>query len=117
VARAARQVTFNPIMTTLTDPSYHLPAFYEVWARFCQQQGLRGYSYWVDAAQNSRTFLKQCADPKTGLFPDYADFGGGAYRDPEGHEDFREWPESLCDTSHGGRLTSGLWCLWQSGTR
>jgi oligosaccharide reducing-end xylanase len=56
-----------------TDPSYHLPAFYEVWARVgpAAEAG-----FWREAATASRDFLAKAAHPVTGLVPDYAEFDG-----------------------------------------
>jgi oligosaccharide reducing-end xylanase len=56
-----------------TDPSYHLPAFYEVWARVGPASES---AYWFEAAKTSRDFLERVANPSTGLVPDYADFDG-----------------------------------------
>jgi oligosaccharide reducing-end xylanase len=56
-----------------TDPSYHLPAFYEVWARVGPAAEA---TFWRDAARVSRDFLEKAAHPATGLVPDYADFDG-----------------------------------------
>jgi oligosaccharide reducing-end xylanase len=56
-----------------TDPSYHLPAFYELWARWGPEQDR---AFWTDAARVSRDFFVKAAHPKTGLTPDYADFDG-----------------------------------------
>jgi oligosaccharide reducing-end xylanase len=55
-----------------TDPSYHLPAFYELWALWASHSN----QYWHDAAQISRDFLPTNAHPTTGLFSDYASFDG-----------------------------------------
>jgi oligosaccharide reducing-end xylanase len=56
-----------------TDPSYHLPAFYEVWARVGPAAET---TFWKQAAQASRDLFEQAANPKTGLVPDYAGFDG-----------------------------------------
>jgi oligosaccharide reducing-end xylanase len=55
-----------------TDPSYHLPEFYELWARWADGDN----DFWRQAAQISRDFWKTTADPSTGLMPDYAEFTG-----------------------------------------
>lgn len=56
-----------------TDPSYHLPAFYEVWARYLND----GRSdYWNRCAQLSREYLHACIHPETGLNPDYSNYDG-----------------------------------------
>lgn len=55
-----------------TDPSYHTPAFYELWAVWADHNN----QYWHDAAQISRDYLPKNAHPTTGLFSDYASFEG-----------------------------------------
>jgi len=81
-----KQVVFVPSgrNATFTDPSYHLPAYYELWARWAE----RDNDFWVEAAQASREFFRKAAHPQTGLMPDYANFDGTPVKDPE-HEDFR----------------------------
>lgn len=56
-----------------TDPSYHLPAFYELWALWGPEPDR---AFWVDAARASRDFFVKAAHPKTGLCPDFANFDG-----------------------------------------
>jgi oligosaccharide reducing-end xylanase len=58
---------------TFTDPSYHLPAFYELWARWGP---VEDRSFWAQAAINSRAFFAKVSDPVTGLGPDRANFDG-----------------------------------------
>jgi oligosaccharide reducing-end xylanase len=58
---------------TFTDPSYHLPAFYELWARWGPAED-RGF--WAQAAVNSRLFFAKVTDPVTGLAPDRVNFDG-----------------------------------------
>lgn len=69
-----KQVVFVPAGNAddFTDPSYHLPHFYELWARWADKNN----QFWCDAASASRTFLKNAAHPLTGLIPDYANFDG-----------------------------------------
>lgn len=55
-----------------TDPSYHLPAFYELFS--CWSATDR--EMWAKAAVVSRNFLHQAAHPTTGLFAEYSDFDG-----------------------------------------
>jgi oligosaccharide reducing-end xylanase len=54
-----------------TDPSYHLPAFYELWARWGP---VADRPFWAEAASVSRDFLQKVTHPKTGLAPNYANF-------------------------------------------
>ncbi|HEV2214076.1 MAG TPA: glycosyl hydrolase family 8, partial [Terracidiphilus sp.] len=56
-----------------TDPSYHLPAFYELWARWGPKEDR---AFWQKAAETSRRFFVQAANPVTGLAPSYANFDG-----------------------------------------
>jgi endo-1,4-beta-D-glucanase Y len=73
-------VRFTPD-TDFTDPSYHLPAFYELWARWGP---VADRPFWVRAAAASRDFFQKVTHPVTGLAPDYANFDGtlrGGQRD------------------------------------
>jgi oligosaccharide reducing-end xylanase len=69
-----------------SDPSYHLPAFYELWARWATAPSDRAFL--AAAAARSRALFKQAADPGTGLMPDYCEFDGRPHA-RRGHEDFR----------------------------
>jgi oligosaccharide reducing-end xylanase len=82
-----KQVVFVPMVgrvSSFTDPSYHLPAYYELWARWAE----RDNDFWADAAQVSRDYFKKAANPQTGLMPDYANFDGTPYGTDD-HKDFR----------------------------
>jgi oligosaccharide reducing-end xylanase len=82
-----KQVVFVPMAgpaSSFTDPSYHLPAYYELWARWAQADN----QFWVEAAKTSREFFKKVANPQTGLMPDYANFNGMPYGTDD-HKDFR----------------------------
>lgn len=59
--------------TDHTDPSYHLPAFYELWALWGPEADR---AFWSEAATVSRDFFVKTTHPKTGLSPDYANFDG-----------------------------------------
>ncbi len=70
-----RLITFTPDRWggRFTDPSYHLPAFYEVWARWADD----GRSaFWNDCARRSREYLHRAVHPVTGLNPDYSNYDG-----------------------------------------
>jgi oligosaccharide reducing-end xylanase len=69
-----------------TDPSYHLPHFYELWARWAADPADRKFC--AEAAAVSRSLFKLCANPVTGLMPDYCGFDGKPV-DRHGHGDFR----------------------------
>jgi len=87
------QIVFVPVggAAEFTDPSYHLPAFYELWSRWAAGWGgrrLEDRLFWKRAAARSRRFFMETANPSTGLCPDYAEFNG-VPRALHGHEDFR----------------------------
>jgi oligosaccharide reducing-end xylanase len=65
-------VRFSPDRD-FTDPSYHLPAFYELWARWGPEADR---AFWTKAAAASRDFFQKVANPATALAPDYANFDG-----------------------------------------
>jgi oligosaccharide reducing-end xylanase len=62
-----------------TDPSYHLPAFYELWARWGP---VEDRAFWAHAAEVSRAFFVKATDPHTGLASDYANFDGTPRKAP-----------------------------------
>jgi oligosaccharide reducing-end xylanase len=59
-----------------TDPSYHLPAFLEVWALYAKDGHEQFYR---DCADTSRAYLHRACDPVTGLNPDYSEFSGAPH--------------------------------------
>jgi oligosaccharide reducing-end xylanase len=73
------QVRFSPDVACqtsdgdFTDPSYHLPAFYEVFSRVGPSADA---AFWSTAADRSRALFVKAANPTTGLTPDYANFDG-----------------------------------------
>lgn len=75
-----KQVVFVPNgqAAEFTDPSYHLPSFYELWAKWAKKDR----AFWKDAAATSRSFFRKAAHPKTGLFPDYSTFDGKPQKAP-----------------------------------
>jgi oligosaccharide reducing-end xylanase len=70
----------------MTDPSYHLPGFYELWARWGPQEDR---AFWRRAAAASRDFFPRTAHPKTGLVPNYANFDGSPFASFGGTDAFR----------------------------
>jgi oligosaccharide reducing-end xylanase len=54
-----------------TDPSYHLPAFYELWARWGP---VEDRAFWAEAADVSRNTFAKVTGPDTGLTPDRSHF-------------------------------------------
>jgi oligosaccharide reducing-end xylanase len=62
-----------------TDPSYHLPAFYELWAMWGPAADR---AFWKAAAGVSRDFFQRTTHPVTGLAPEYAHFDGTPWAAP-----------------------------------
>lgn len=76
-------VTFVPYGNSAdySDPSYNLPGFLELWARWSDTNN----DFWYAAAKAARTLLKNASNTTSGLFPDYCSFAGeplkGEYAD------------------------------------
>lgn len=75
VNEEAKMIRFVPGVDrgNFTDPSYHLPAFYELWARWGPVEDRQ---FWAEAAAASRSFFPKTANAATGLAPAYANFDG-----------------------------------------
>jgi len=82
---ANKLVLFGPsgYSSTFTDPSYHMPHYYELWARWADEDN----EFWAEAAAASREFWKTAAHPQTGLMPNYAEFDGT----PKPSDDYGEF--------------------------
>lgn len=76
-----KQITFVPErdMYNWTDPSYHVPAFYEVWAEYAKDGHEQFYR---DCADTSRVFWRRATHPVTGLNYDYTEFSGAPHATP-----------------------------------
>lgn len=57
---------------TFTDPSYHAPHYYELWARWANKDN----AFWADAAVAAREHWHKAAHPDTGLMANYTTFEG-----------------------------------------
>jgi oligosaccharide reducing-end xylanase len=79
-----------------TDPSYHLPAFYELWAKWGPKADR---SFWEQTAATSRDFFQRIANPRTGLTPDFAEFDGtpwaAAWNRPSTNFMFDAWRTAM----------------------
>ncbi len=60
-----------------TDPSYHLPHFYDCFAKWAEGEDR---SFWKKAAAASRQYLTKACHPQTGLSPEYAYYDGRPYK-------------------------------------
>lgn len=67
-----KEIMFVPA-AGFTDPSYHLPAFYRIWA-VCSSHDT---ALWSKMADSSAAFLRRCSKNSTqGIMPDYANYDG-----------------------------------------
>lgn len=66
------QILFVPGVD-FTDPSYHLPHFYELFALWADEEDR---AFWKNAAFVSRKYLAKACHPKTGFSAEYAEFDG-----------------------------------------
>ncbi len=70
-----KQVVFVPQLgrnSQFTDPSYHLPHYIELWARWADKDN----DFWANALKASREYLPTSVHPETGLAPNYSEFDG-----------------------------------------
>ncbi len=67
-----KYIKFVPEMK-ITDPSYHLPHFYDLFAMKADECDRR---FWAEAAAASREYIVLSANPDTGLSPEYSEYSG-----------------------------------------
>ena len=89
ISASQNMPVFSPygMSANFTDPSYHLPAFYDLFAAV----GPSGdATRWRTVASNSRAFFVTSANATTGLHPDYATFAGAPMTATanDGHNNF-----------------------------
>jgi oligosaccharide reducing-end xylanase len=97
-----KMILFSPSTERpqFTDPSYHLPAFYELWARWGPAADS---NFWMQAASNSSNFFVLAANPVTGLAPDYANFDGSPATNG--------WSKSASHFGYDSFRTAGNWSV------
>lgn len=78
--RSNKLIKFVPGVD-FTDPSYHLPHFYELFALWANEEDR---DFWKEAAQASRDFLQKACHEITGLAAEYSYYDGSPRYD-EGH--------------------------------
>lgn len=71
--------------TEWSDPSYHLPHFYEVFAEEADEEDR---PFWHEAAAASRRYLQAACDERTGMNAEYADYDGKPHVDESNHWHF-----------------------------
>ncbi len=59
-----------------SDPSYHLPHFYELWAKWAREEDR---PFFAEAAKASREYLAKACHPDTGLSAEYAEYDGSPH--------------------------------------
>jgi oligosaccharide reducing-end xylanase len=107
-----KMVRFTPDVenSERTDASYHLPAFYELWARFGPAADR---TFWKEAASVSRDYFYRAAHPSTGLTPEYGNFDGTPWTAP--------WnPQSgnfVADAWRSAMNWSVDWAWWKADPR
>ena len=67
-----KQILFVP-GSDFTDPSYHLPHFYELFALWADEEDR---PFFKEAAKASREYLVKACHPRTGMSAEYAEFDG-----------------------------------------
>jgi oligosaccharide reducing-end xylanase len=107
-----KSVRFTPDFShaNQTDASYHLPGFYEVWARMGPENDRE---FWRQAAQASRDYFIKAANPATALTPDYGNFDGTPWGPT--------WRKEAVDFRYDAWRTAMNWSMdwvwWQKDPR
>lgn len=89
-----------------TDPSYHLPHFYELFALWADEEDR---AFWRKAARASRQYLARACHPVTGLNPEYGTFEGLPMRRPM---PWGETHDRFYSDAYRTAANIGLDCLW-----
>lgn len=84
-----------------SDPSYHLPHFYRIFALWCYEEDRE---FWEKAALASRDYIKKASHQVTGLTSEYADYEGKPYN-WHGHDVFYS-------DAYRTVANIGLYALW-----
>jgi len=94
-----------------TDPSYHLPHFYQLFAEMADE---KDRPFWKAAADASRAYILKACHPQTGLAAEYADDDGNPLPDlfPDGSK--LPWGQHNTFFSDAYRVAAniGLDALW-----
>lgn len=76
--RENKQILFVPGID-YTDPSYHLPHFYELFAQWAYEEDR---AFFAEAAKVSREYLAKACHPLSGMSAEYAEFDGSPMSRP-----------------------------------
>ena len=71
-----------------SDPSYHLPHFYELFSLLADREDR---DFWRKAAEASRAYLQRACHPVTGLSAEYAHFDGAPFADMQNVFGRHDW--------------------------
>lgn len=71
-----------------SDPSYHLPHFYELFALWANEKDRH---FWKEAASASRDYLKKACHPITGLCGEYAEYDGTPRKEEKVGNQRHDW--------------------------
>lgn len=71
-----------------SDPSYHLPHFYELFGMWAAKEDRE---FFREAARASREYLKKACHPETGLCAEYADYDGSPVPPRKGDPWRHDW--------------------------
>lgn len=89
-----------------TDPSYHLPHFYELFALWAYEEDR---PFWKEAAEASRKYLSIACHPVTGMSAEYAEFDGSPVKRIPWTRDRHDW---FFSDSYRTVANIGLDCEW-----
>lgn len=86
-----------------TDPSYHLPAFYKLWAVWADKDK----EFWQTTADTSRAFLIRATHLNSGLTTDYMNFDGTPHA-----ETFNPNADKFSSDSYRVAMNIAMDCSW-----
>lgn len=104
--RENKQILFVP-GSPFTDPSYHLPHFYELFALWADEEDRE---FWGQAAEESRKYLAAACHPVTGMNPEYGEFDGSPMSSKLPWGDERH--DLFYSDAYRTAANIGLDCLW-----
>lgn len=103
--REKKLIKFVPGMD-FTDPSYHLPHFYELFALWADEEDRE---FWKQAAAASRAYLHLACHPETGLSPEYGNYDGTPHTEHQEMFGRHDWYYS---DAYRTMANIGLDALW-----
>lgn len=105
-----KQILFVP-GCPFTDPSYHLPHFYELFALWADEEDRE---FWKQAADASREYLEKACHSVTGMCPEYGTFDGEPVSKEVSWGDRHDW---FYSDAYRTAANIGLDALWFGGNR